>query len=62
LNKKNFLHQLDHHRTFYVKKNVSNTKGEAVKTSIDIIRISVVELTPNVLVSPTEETQSDHFD
>jgi hypothetical protein len=34
--------------------NVSTTKSEAVETSIEIIRNSVSELTPNVLVSPTE--------
>jgi hypothetical protein len=34
--------------------NVSNTENEKVKTSIDIIRNSVIKLTPNVLVSPTE--------
>jgi hypothetical protein len=34
--------------------NISNTESEAVGTSIDIIRNSVIELTPNVLVSPTE--------
>jgi hypothetical protein len=31
----------------------STTKSEAVETSIDIIRNSVIELTPDVLVSPT---------
>jgi hypothetical protein len=35
--------------------NVSTTESEAVETSIDIIRNSVIELTPYVLVSPTEE-------
>jgi hypothetical protein len=34
--------------------NVSTTESEAVETSIDIIRNSDIELTPNVLVSPTE--------
>jgi hypothetical protein len=34
--------------------NVSTTESETIETSIDIIRNSVIELTPNVLVSPTE--------
>jgi hypothetical protein len=34
--------------------NVSTTESEAVQTSIDINRNSVIELTPNVLVFPTE--------
>jgi hypothetical protein len=33
--------------------NVSTTESETVETSFDIIRNSVIELTPNVLVSPT---------
>jgi hypothetical protein len=41
----------------------SITESEAVEVSIDMIRNSVIELTPNVLVSPTEvKTQFDHFD
>jgi hypothetical protein len=35
--------------------NVSTTESEAVEISIDIICNSVIALTPNVLVSPTEE-------
>jgi hypothetical protein len=34
--------------------NVSTAESEAVGTSIDIIHNSVIEKTPNVLVSPTE--------
>jgi hypothetical protein len=34
--------------------NVSTTESEAVEISIDIIRNSVMELTSNVLASPTE--------
>jgi hypothetical protein len=41
--------------------NVSTTESEAVETSIDIICNSIIELTPNVLVSPTE-VQETHFD
>jgi hypothetical protein len=34
--------------------NVFTTESETVGTSNDIIRNSVIELSPNVLVSPTE--------
>jgi hypothetical protein len=36
--------------------NVSSTESEAVVVSIDMIRNSVIKLTPNVLVSQTENT------
>jgi hypothetical protein len=45
------------------RSHVSATESEAVETSIDIIRNSVIELRPNVLVfSNRGKTQFDHFD
>jgi hypothetical protein len=38
----------------YHEFNVSTAENEAVETSIDIIRNSVIELTLDVLVSPSK--------